>query len=189
MNLLRRNPLVILLGLIVLIPATSVVRADIQLHSNGFAGETVRMSKAFACMRAGGRQQNPDLRVSDFPLGTSHLTIIMEYRTNKHAKKAKGVNWNVFNIEVADDSFRLNAGAKPSGLIGRNSKNKKIGYSGVCPPSGTKRYYRMAVFALKAEASVKVLGSGSKAYTVDEFQNQFSDIILGKDMLESYFSY
>ena len=175
----------ILLGLMVLVVATSVARADVQLHSNGIAGETVKMSKAYACMRAGGRSQNPDLRVSGLPVGTTHLTIIMEYRTNKYGKKARGVNWNVFNIEVADDSLRIYAGAKHSGLIGRSSK--RVGYSGMCPSRNEKRYYRLAVFALKAEASVKVSGSDAKAYTIDEFQNQFSTIITGRDVLESYY--
>ena len=185
MILSSRYSLFILLGLMVLAVATSVARADVQLHSNGIAGETVKMSKAYACMRAGGRGRTPDLRVSGLPVGTTHLTIIMEYRTNKYGKKAKGVNWNVFNIEVADDSFRLNAGVEPSGLIGRSSK--KIGYSGMCPSRNEKRYYRLAVFALKAETVVKVSGSNAKAYTIDEFQNQFSTIILGKGVLESYF--
>ena len=175
----------ILMGLIVLILATSVAKADIQLQSSGFAGETVKMTKAYACMKAGGRNVTPDIKVSGLPAGTSHLTIIMDYRTAKYAKKAKGVNWNVFNIETANDNFRLNAGAKPPGLTGRNSR--KIGYSGMCPPNGAKRFYSLAVFALKAEASVKVSGSSGRAYTIDEFQNQFSNIILGQGVLKSYF--
>jgi len=180
-----RYVLTVLIGLILLVVATSVARAEIQLHSNGFAGETVKMSKAYACTRAGGRNQTPDLRVSGLPVGTSHLAIIMEYRRDKYVKKAKGVNWNVFNIEVADDNFRLNAGAKPLGLIGRNSK--RIGYNGMCPSDGETRYYRLAVFALKAEASVDVSGFSAKAYSIEEFQEQFHNIILGKGILASYF--
>ena len=173
------------MGLILSVLATSVARADIQLQSSGFAGETVKMAKAYACMKAGGRNVTPDIKVSGLPAGTSHLTIIMDYRTAKYAKKAKGVNWNVFNIEAANDNFRLNAGAKPSGLIGHNSR--KVGYSGMCPPKAAKRYYSLAVFALKAEASVKVSGASGKAYTIEEFQKQFSNIILGKGVLKSYF--
>ena len=41
----------------------------------------------------------------------------------------------------------------------------------MCPSRDEKRYYRLAVFALKAELSVKVSGSDAKAYTIDEFQN------------------
>jgi len=185
MTVFVKYPLAVLISLMLLVVATSVARAEIQLHSNGIAGETVKMSTAYACMRAGGRNQTPDLRVSGLPVGTSHLVIIMDYRTDKYGKTAKGVNWNVFNIEMADDNFRLNAGAKPLGLIGRNSK--KIGYRGMCPSDGETRYYRLAVFALKAEASVKVQGFSAKAYTIEEFQKHFHNIILGKGILESYF--
>jgi hypothetical protein len=45
----------------------------------------------------------------------------------------------------------------------------------------------LAVFALKAEASVKVSGFSAKAYTIEEFQKHFHNIILGKGILESYF--
>ena len=130
-----RNQLFILVGLMVLVVATPDARADVQLRSSGFAGETVKMSKALACLRAGGVSQTPDLRVSGLPVGTTHLTIIMEYRKNKSDKKARGVNWNVFNIEVVDDSFRLYAGAKPSGLIGRSSKELD---TAACVPHVTK---------------------------------------------------
>lgn len=124
--------------------------ADMRLTSPAFQ-DNGRIPAKYTC---DGDNINPELRISDPPLGTKSLALVME---DPDAPNGTWVHWIVWNISPRMTS--LVEGAEPrEAVIGRNSWGHNM-YGGPCPPSGTHHY----VFRLYAlDAPLDLAGTASK---------------------------
>ena len=94
------------------------------------------------------------------------------------------VHWNVFNIPVDGETFILDRGAKPAGVIGKGHSGS--GYKGMCPPDG-KHEYRIAVYAQKEDVKAKATGFSAVKYTLERFEKDFGPAIIQKSVLTGTF--
>ena len=89
---------------------------------------------------------SPPLIITDIPSGTKTLAIIVH---DPDANEAGGVtHWIAWNLPV-DGNIPENF---KDGQQGRNSDHK-LGYKGMCPPSGT-HHYNFYAYALDTELSL-----------------------------------
>ena len=139
-----------------------------------------KIVKESACRKKGGKDKSPQISVKNIPNGTKSISIIMD---DPDAIKPAGkiwVHWNVFNIPVDGDTFALDRGAKPAGVVGKGHSGS--GYKGMCPPDG-KHKYRIAVFAQNKDVKAKATGFSAVKYTLERFEKDFASAIIQKSIL------
>ncbi len=94
---------------------------------------------------------SPPLMISDVPISTKSLVLIMD---DPDAIKATGKVWDhwvVFNIPP--ETVNIKEGENPKGITGKDSRELND-YSGPCPPDGEHRYF-FKVFALDKMLDLK----------------------------------
>ncbi|MEK6955379.1 MAG: YbhB/YbcL family Raf kinase inhibitor-like protein [Nanoarchaeota archaeon] len=94
---------------------------------------------------------SPPLMISDVPIPTKSLVLIVD---DPDAVKATGKVWDhwvVFNIPP--ETVNIKEGENPKGIIGKDSRGLND-YSGPCPPDGEHRYF-FKVFALDKMLDLK----------------------------------
>jgi len=95
-----------------------------------------------------GANTNPPLQVSGIPSGTQSLALIMH---DPDAPMAGGfTHWVMWNINV-NGTITENFKSAMQGLNGA----QKIGYAGMCPPTGT-HHYHFKVYALDTKLNLIV---------------------------------
>jgi Raf kinase inhibitor-like YbhB/YbcL family protein len=119
-----------------------------------------------------GEDINPPLEISNIPLNTKTLALIMD---DPDAPGGSFDHWLVWNISP---NTAIAENTNP-GVSGTNSFGK-IGYGGPCPPTGSHRYY-FRVFALNAEIDLPS-GKGKQ-----ELQHAMKDHILAEGELMAYY--
>jgi Raf kinase inhibitor-like YbhB/YbcL family protein len=88
-----------------------------------------------------GKEVSPPLVITDIPSGVKSLAIILH---DPDAPMEGGfTHWVVWNIEPGDTKIPENFKGAQQGMNGA----KKLGYIGMCPPSGT-HHYHFRVYAL-----------------------------------------
>ena len=156
--------------------------AQIEVRSSDVVdGKIVKES---ACRKKGGKDKSPQISITNIPSGTKSISIIMD---DPDAIKPAGkiwVHWNVFNIPVDGNTFILDRGAKPAGIIGKGHSGS--GYKGMCPPDG-KHEYRIAVYAQKEDVKAKATGFSAVKYTLERFEKDFGPAIIQKSVLTGTF--
>ena len=156
--------------------------AQIEVSSSDVVdGKIVKES---ACRKKGGKDQSPQISVTNIPSGTKSISIIMD---DPDAIKPAGkiwVHWNVFNIPVNGETFILDRGARPVGVIGKGHGGS--GYKGMCPPDG-KHEYRIAIYAQKEDVKAKATGFSAVKYTLERFEKDFGSEIIQKSVLTGTF--
>lgn len=96
----------------------------------------------YSCIDYGGENVNPPLYISGTPKGTESLALIVD---DPDAPGGTWIHWLVWNISANTSNIPKNS--KPIGaVIGLNS-DMINDYEGMCPPSGTHRYY-FKIYAL-----------------------------------------
>jgi Raf kinase inhibitor-like YbhB/YbcL family protein len=89
-----------------------------------------------------GAEVSPPLKVANIPSGAKSLAIIVHDPDAPHpGGVTHWVAWNLPVNGVIPENFK-------GGAQGQNS-DKKTGYKGMCPPTGTHRY-NFRVYALDA---------------------------------------
>ncbi len=117
--------------------------AVFKIKSSAFDAEGT-IPKKYAC---NGDNISPPLSWSGAPSGTKSYAIIVE---DPDAPNKTHVHWVVYNIpaNATEMSENVSEGKKlPSGALQGINDDKKTGYSGPCPPSGTHRYF-FKIYAL-----------------------------------------
>jgi Raf kinase inhibitor-like YbhB/YbcL family protein len=135
--------------------------------------------KAAGCADHGGGSVSPQVTVKDLPEGTRYLAVVLDDPDAKPLDGKTWVHWNVVNIP--GDHTAIAAGEGPRGDVLENSDEKKV-YGGLCPEDG-RHTYRLAVFALGDIVDAQDFAD----LTVEEFRDEFGDIIRGEAMLRAAF--
>jgi len=107
-----------------------------------------------------GENISPALTVTGIPPGTKSLSLVLH---DPDAPMNGGfTHWVVWNIDP-DGNFSDNIAKAQQGL----NDSKKQGYTGMCPPSGTHRYY-FRVYALDNKLN---LGKGTNRISLEKAMN------------------
>ncbi len=104
--------------------------------TSGAFDEGQSIPKQYTC---DGKNVNPPLSISDLPMGTVSLVLIVD---DIDAPGGVFDHWIVFDLPVVSE---IKSGQE-GGVSGRNSFGK-TGYGGPCPHQGEHRYY-FRIFAL-----------------------------------------
>ena len=112
-----------------------------------------------------GENKIPPLAISDVPVGTRSLVLIMDDPDIPDSvKQSRGIDtfdhWVVFNIPP--ETTEIVEGEEPEAVLGNNSAGKP-GYYGPCPPDREHRYF----FKLYALDSTLSLPGGSTRAEVE----------------------
>ena len=106
--------------------------AQIEANSSNIVdGKIVKES---ACREKSGKDKSLQISITNIPSGKKSIAIITD---DPDAIKSAGkiwVNWNVYYIPVDSETFILDRGTKPAGIIGKGHSGK--GYNCMCPPDG-----------------------------------------------------
>jgi Raf kinase inhibitor-like YbhB/YbcL family protein len=108
---------------------------EITVKSEAFENNK-QIPKKYSC---DGEEANPPLTLSGIPEGTKTLALIID---DPDAPRGTFDHWVVWNIQPAD---KIDEKSVP-GTEGLNSAGDHS-YVGMCPPSGTHRYF-FKVYAL-----------------------------------------
>ena len=100
-----------------------------------------------------GEEVNPPLTVTGIPLAAKSLVLVVD---DPDAPRGTFDHWVVWNIPA---SGKIEENTVP-GTEGLNSAGKR-GYVGMCPPSGTHRYF-FTVYALDTTLALKPESTGKK---------------------------
>ena len=103
---------------------------DMKLSSVFKEGE--KIPEKYTCK---GDDVNPPLKISDIPLGTKSLVLIMD---DPDAPMGTWDHWMMWNIPVINE---IKEDSVPKGAVQGINSWKRNDYGGPCPPSGTHRYY------------------------------------------------
>ncbi|PLX29059.1 YbhB/YbcL family Raf kinase inhibitor-like protein [Candidatus Parcubacteria bacterium] len=136
-------------------PQEKSVVGNMQLTSTVFENEGAIPTK-YSC---DGSDINPSLTISGVTKDAKSLALVVD---DPDAPGGTWVHWLVWNIdpsttEISENSIPTNA------LQGLNSSGMTR-YEGMCPPSGTHRYY-FKLYALDTELSVS---NGSSAADLEK---------------------
>jgi len=93
-----------------------------------------------------GKNINPPLHIANIPAGAKSLALVLH--DPDAPMKGGFTHWVMWNIDVKGDIPENYNGA----VQGLNSA-KKIGYIGMCPPSGT-HHYNFHVYALDTKLAL-----------------------------------
>jgi Raf kinase inhibitor-like YbhB/YbcL family protein len=104
-----------------------------QVSSPSFAAGA-SIPARFTCK---GRDVNPALAISDIPVGTKALAIIVD---DPDAPVGLWTHWTAWDLQPLASIAEAANVAGVGGVEGTTTA-KTIGYHGPCPPSGTHRYF------------------------------------------------
>ena len=142
-----------------------------QIVSSAFDDDDL-MPIRFTCK---GANISPPLTISNVPVGTASIALIMH---DPDAPNGDYIHWLVWNIPPEIDEF-LEGEAPDSAIEGTNSFGN-IHYDGPCPPSGTHRY----VFELYALDAMLDLDEGAPE---EDLQTEITEHALGQTSLTGRF--
>ena len=130
-----------------------------------------------------GEGISPPLTISDVPINTKSLVLIMDDPDiPDFVKESRGIevfdHWVVFNI--SPETRSVEEATEPKGILGKHSAGK-LGYTGPCPPDGEHRYF----FKLYALDKMLDLNEGS---TKAEVEKTMKDHIIEQAELMGLFS-
>lgn len=108
-----------------------------------------------------GLDMSPPLEISNVPVNTKSLTIIME---DPDADGGSWIHWIVFN--VPSNTKNITAGQQPEGNAGINSFNTLV-YGGPCPPTKEHRYF-FKLYAL--DKTLNLEEGASKEQVISEMK-------------------
>ena len=121
-----------------------------------------------------GMEVNPPLTVTNIPAGAKSLAIIVHDPDAPHAGGyTHWVAWNLPVSGIIPENFK-------GGVQGQNS-DKKVGYKGMCPPSGT-HHYNFRVFALDTQLQL------SSSVDKDALEKAMHGHILAQGVLTGLYS-
>ena len=110
---------------------------ELKISSTSFENNSSIPAK-YSCE---GKEVSPPLLINNIPSGVNSLAIILH---DPDAPMQGGfTHWVVWNIEPGDNKIPENFKGAQQGMNGA----KKLGYIGMCPPSGT-HHYHFRVYAL-----------------------------------------
>jgi Raf kinase inhibitor-like YbhB/YbcL family protein len=104
-----------------------------------------------------GANANPALRWQSTPASAKSLVLIVD---DPDAPGGRFTHWLAWNIDPKTNSIA--EASAPNGTVGENDFGSN-GYGGLCPPSGTHRYF-FKIFALDQQLD---LPAGSKRAPLD----------------------
>ena len=165
-----------------LILSTQYSFGEMKLSSEGIIDGKIK--KEHACKKYGGKNISLPISLSGIPAETKSITIIMDDPDAMVPAGKIWVHWNVFNIPVSGESYKLSPGKKPKGTIGKGHSGS--GYFGMCPPD-KNHTYRIAVYALKKNVKAKASGFNAVKYTLKRFEKDFNDSIIDKVIISGDF--
>jgi len=116
--------------------------ADLSVKSTAFENNQP-IPKKYSC---DGEEVNPPLTIGGVPAGTKSLVLVVD---DPDAPRGTYDHWVVWNIP---NTGRIDENSVP-GIQGVNSSGKRS-YVGMCPPSGTHRYF-FKVYALNTAFVLK----------------------------------
>jgi Raf kinase inhibitor-like YbhB/YbcL family protein len=127
------------------------VATDVSLHVVSVAfSQDGHIPTKYTCE---GENVNPPLEISNLPLQTKTLAVIVEDPDAPHGTFDHWIVWNIPpNEPIAENSV--------PGINGVNGFGSE-GYGGPCPPSGSHRYF-FKVYALDNSLDLPA-GSNKKA--------------------------
>jgi Raf kinase inhibitor-like YbhB/YbcL family protein len=126
---------------------TRPAHGSIEVSSDFKPG--ARIARVHTC---DGRDVSPPLNATGLPSETKELVVVMR---DPDAPGGNFIHWDLADVEPANGSLSLAAGATPPGaVLGRNSFGS-LGYRGPCPPSGAAHHYVITVYALGQRSGLK----------------------------------
>jgi hypothetical protein len=93
-----------------------------------------------------GANKSPALRFEDVPDDAKALALVMD---DPDAPMGLWTHWTVWDVPPRASTWPEDAPSATFGGVEGTVSNKKVGWHGPCPPSGTHRYFFRA-FALDA---------------------------------------
>jgi len=138
-----------------------------KLTSRAFS-HTTSIPPRFTC---DGDNINPPLTITDIPVQTKSLALVLE---DPDAPGGTWIHWLVWNIPP--DTKEIAAGTTPTGAVEGTTSFGKRGYGGPCPPSGTHRY----VFTLAALDTMLALAPSANK---SDLESAFAGHILAQTQL------
>ena len=144
--------------------------AQLTVKSSVFENNT-QIPQKYTC---DGEEVNPPLTITGIPSGTTTLALVID---DPDAPRGTFDHWVVWNIPPTD----LIQEKSIPGVEGLNSAGEHS-YVGMCPPSGTHRYF-FKVYALDAK-----LALNAKATRKKDLEKAMQGHILGKGELVGLYS-
>jgi Raf kinase inhibitor-like YbhB/YbcL family protein len=94
-----------------------------------------------------GKNISPPLSWTGVPENTQSLVLIVD---DPDAPGGVWTHWILFNLPADTLNLAEDFGKSPAAHTAKQGRNdfKQIGYSGPCPPAGTKHRYYFKIFAL-----------------------------------------
>lgn len=123
--------------------------AELTVKSGAFENKG-RIPKKYSC---DGEEVNPPLTITDIPNGTQTLALIID---DPDAPRGIFDHWVVWNIPPTDTILEKSV----PGTEGLNSAGEHS-YIGMCPPSGTHRYF-FKVYALDTKLALNANATRKK---------------------------
>lgn len=158
--------LIIVLGFLILTkaqpPKKQIEKASqgkMKITSQAFSNNSY-IPKKYTC---DGENINPPLSINEIPANTKSLVLIVD---DPDAPMGTWVHWVVFNIDPppAGGTKEIAENSVPQGAtLGKNDFGK-LEYGGLCPPSGTHRYF----FKIYALDTLLDLASGAAKAEVEK---------------------
>ncbi len=108
-----------------------------------------RIPSRFTC---DGKNISPEIIFSGIPADTKSLALTLEDPDVPHTIRPDGM-WNHWVVwDIPPGIHRVGEGSTPPGIVGVNT-DKKVGYTGPCPPDREHRYV-FTLYALNATLSL-----------------------------------
>jgi len=117
-----------------------------------------------------GEDRSPALTWKDLPKGTKTLAFILD---DPDAPRGTWTHWTFWDLPATVTGLGPGEAASQRGAIEGTTSNRKTGYHGPCPPSGTHRY----VFTLYAVDGPLGLPAGS---TVEQLRRALQGRVLAQ---------
>ena len=122
---------------------------------------------------------NPPLTISDIPLNTKSLVLIMDDPDAQAAVGKVWVHWTVWNI--GPDVTEIAESSKPSGSIEGKTDFGEIGYGGPAPPD-KEHTYVFKLYALDKKLDNK------KGATKNQIEESMQNHIIAETVLKGRYS-
>lgn len=136
---------------------------DMKLTSSAFANDNPIPDK-YTCK---GENINPPLWISDVPKNSKSLALIVD---DPDAPLGTFTHWLVWNI--ASDTKEIPEGRTPERSQEGTNSAGKIGYTGPCPPSKHRYFFKLyaldTTVGLDGKAKVADLEAALKGHTIFE---------------------
>lgn len=107
-----------------------------------------------------GEDRSPALRLTDVPMGTRELAVVV-----RDVQSGGFVHWVITNLPAQGGG--LKRGEVPDGVVQANNDFGTLGWRGPCPPSGT-HHYDIRAYALRSPSGVTEGMAGQDAAALVE---------------------